>query len=243
MSSDVPSTRSSTSLADQLIADLPRQPRVTSAVAIYRDLHASILSNELPPGAPLQDKLLCAQFAVSRTPVREALIRLAEDGLVDIFPQSGTFVSRIKGDAIPEALDIRQALEGLAVTRATGIAKSADIARLDQLLAQQTALAKTCDTALFHEADELFHETIGLIAERPGLWTLVKQVKLQIDRTRVLTLPAPGRMLQVVGEHRAVRDAIAAGDAAGAREAMTRHLYVVIPDLARLRGEYPAYFA
>jgi GntR family transcriptional regulator, rspAB operon transcriptional repressor len=225
------------------IADPPRLPRVTSAVAIYRHLHASILSNALPPGTALQDKLLCAQFSVSRTPVREALIRLAEDGLVDIFPQSGTFVSRIKGDAIPEALDIRQALECLAVARATALAKPADIAKLDQVLARQAALAETGDTGLFHEADEFFHEMISLIAGRPGLWTLVKQVKLQIDRTRVLTLPTPGRMVQVVSEHRRVRDAIAAGDAAAAQAAMTDHLIVVIPDLMRLSGEYPAYFA
>ena len=221
----------------------PRPPRITSAVAIYRQLHADILSNALPPGTALQDKLLCAQFSVSRTPVREALIRLAEDGLVDIFPQSGTFVSRIKGDAIPEALDIRQALECLAVARATTLARASDIAALDALLARQTDLAEAGDTGAFHDADELFHETISLIAERPGLWTLVKQVKLQIDRTRVLTLPASGRMAQVVAEHRLVRDAIAAQDAATAQATMMEHLSVVIPDLARLRGEYPAYFA
>ncbi|MCB8879336.1 GntR family transcriptional regulator [Acidisoma cellulosilytica] len=242
MSSDGPSIRNSQSLVDQVIANAPRLPRITSAVAIYRHLHAAILSNALPPGTALQDKLLCAEFAVSRTPVREALIRLAEDGLVDIFPQSGTFVSRIKADAIPEALDIRQALESLAVSRAAALAKPTDIARLDQLLARQTALAEAGDTGLFHEADEFFHETIGMIADRPGLWRLVKQVKLQIDRTRVLTLPAPGRMIQVVSEHRLVRDAIAAGDAVSAQVAMTDHLNVVIPDLARLRGEYPAYF-
>lgn len=227
---------------DHALADTPRPHRVTSAVAIYRHLHAAILSNSLAPGTSLQDKVLCAQFAVSRTPVREALIRLAEDGLVDIFPQSGTFVARIKAAAIPEALDIRQALESLCVGRAAARAAAPDIARLDQILAQQAALAEAGNTALFHEADELFHETISLIAERPGIWTLVRQVKVQIDRTRRLTLPAPGRMLQVVGEHRVVRDAIAAADAPAAQAAMLRHLNVVIPDLARLRGEYPTYF-
>ncbi|HEX3984290.1 MAG TPA: GntR family transcriptional regulator [Acidisoma sp.] len=233
----------STLLMDHALAEPPRPTRVTSAVAIYRHLHGAILSNSLPPGTSLQDKILCAQFAVSRTPVREALIRLAEDGLVDIFPQSGTFVARIKAAAIPEALDIRQALESLSTARAAVLAAAPDIARLDQILAQQMAVADAGDTALFHEADELFHETISAIAGRPGVWQIVKQVKVQIDRTRRLTLPVPGRMVQVVREHRAVRDAIAAADATEAQAAMVRHLNVVIPDLARLRGEYPSYFA
>jgi DNA-binding GntR family transcriptional regulator len=228
---------------EQPPADPRRPTRVTSAVAIYRHLYATILSNSLPPGTPLHDKLLCAQFAVSRTPVREALIRLAEDGLVDIFPQSGTFVARIKAAAIPEAHDIRQALECLTVSRAAAGARASDIAQLDQILAQQAVLAEAGDTNRFYEADDLFHETISTIGGRHGVWDVIKQVKVQIDRTRMLTLPEPGRMVQVVAEHHAIRDAIAAADGPGAEAAMRRHLSLLIPALERLRGEYPTYFA
>jgi GntR family transcriptional regulator, rspAB operon transcriptional repressor len=228
---------------DLAIVEAERPQRVTTAVVIYRRLHAAIVSMALPPGTALQDKVLSAQFAVSRTPVREALIRLAEDDLVDIFPQSGTFVSRIKGNAIPEALDIRQALESVTVGRAAAQRDAADLDRLDRVLAQQTALAAQNDTSGFHDADELFHETIGEISGHRGIWRLVKQVKVQIDRTRRLTLPVPGRMPQVILEHRAIRDAIAEGSMAAAQAAMTRHLGVVLPDLERLRREYPDYFA
>jgi DNA-binding GntR family transcriptional regulator len=224
------------------LAEPERLARITSAAAIYRHLHGAILSMALPPGTALQDKLLCAQFAVSRTPVREALIRLAEDELVDIFPQSGTFVSRIKAAAIPEALDIRQALESLTVRRAAERRRGTDLHRLDAVLDTQAVLAAKANTAAFHEADELFHETIGDISGHQGIWRLVKQVKVQIDRTRRLTLPVPGRMQQVVTEHRAIREAIAGGDPTAAQTAMERHLSVVLPDLARLRQEYPTYF-
>jgi DNA-binding GntR family transcriptional regulator len=228
---------------DRALAATPRPPRVTSATAIYKHLHALIVSMALPPGTPLQDKVLSAQFAVSRTPVREALIRLAEDELVDIFPQSGTFVSRIKARAIPEALAIREALETVTVGRAADCRQAADLDRLDRVLDLQAALAAQGETAGFHEADERFHETIGEISAHRGIWRLVKQVKVQIDRTRRLTLPAPGRMPRVIAEHRAIRDAIAARNAAAAQAAMTRHLSVVLPDLERLRHEYPDYFA
>lgn len=227
---------------DTALADVPRPERVTSAAAIYKKLHALIVSMSLPPGSSLQDKVLSAQFAVSRTPVREALIRLAEDELVDIFPQSGTFVSRIKAHAIPEALAIREALETVTVGRAADCRTVADLDRLDQVLDRQAALAAQGDIAGFHEADERFHETIGDISTYQGIWRLVKQVKVQIDRTRRLTLPAPGRMHQVVVEHRAIRDAIAAGEAGEAQAAMKRHLGVVLPDLERLRRQFPDYF-
>src|ERR1700761_7284172 len=152
--------RETVTTMDLAIVEAERPQRVTTAVVIYRRLHAAIVSMALPPGTALQDKVLSAQFAVSRTPVREALIRLAEDDLVDIFPQSGTFVSRIKGNAIPEALDIRQALESVTGGRAAAQRDAADLDRLDRVLAQQTALAAQNDTSGFHDADELFHETI-----------------------------------------------------------------------------------
>jgi DNA-binding GntR family transcriptional regulator len=96
--------------------------RVTTASAIHEHLLGEILSLQLPPGTALQEKLIAEEFGVSRTPVREAIIRLAEAGLVDIFPQSGTFVSRVPVNAIPEAVMIRKALEGATVEAAAEIA-------------------------------------------------------------------------------------------------------------------------
>lgn len=217
-------------------------PRVTSAIAIHRRLQAAILAMELPPGTALQDKLISLEFQVSRTPVREALIRLAEEGLVEMRPQSGTFVSRIRAEAIPEAQDIRLALEGMTVRRAAEAAGPQGLARLDALLARQRAAATANDMAGFHEADEAFHEAIADLAGRPATWRLVRGVKLQIDRARRLTLPVPGRMRQVTQEHRAIRMAIAARDAEGAEAAMRAHLSVLLPDVAALRTQYPAYF-
>lgn len=220
----------------------PSQRRVTTATVIYDELYEAIVSMRLVPGTPLQEKALTQQFGVSKTPVREALIRLAEDGLVDIFPQSGTFVSHVPLASIPEALVIRLALEDTAVARTAEIATTADIAQLDARLASQRMLAELGNMDAFHEADEAFHETIALIAGYPSIWRLLRQVKVQINRARRLTLPVAGRMQQVIGEHELVRDAIARHDVEAAREALRAHLNVVIPDLDRLRVEYPNYF-
>lgn len=216
--------------------------RVTAGSAIYERLHSAITSLQMPPGMPLQEKRIAEEFGVSRTPVREALLRLAEAGLVDIFPQSGTFVSLVPVAAIPEAVVIRKSLEGTTVESATAIATSADIAKLDAIIARQRVHATHNEMSLFHEQDEAFHETIAGIAGYPGIWAILKTVKIQIDRARRLTLPALGRMESVIEEHVTIRNAIAAHDIEGARAAMMHHLSAVIPDVAELRVMHPDYF-
>ena len=219
-----------------------RLRRVTTAGAIYERLHANIVSLHMPPGMSLQEKRIAEDFGVSRTPVREALLRLSESGLVDIYPQSGTVVSRVPVSAIPEAVVVRKALEGTTVEAAALTATAADIARLDAILARQRSHAATGNASGFHEEDEAFHEAIAQISGYPGIWVILKTVKVQIDRARRLTLPVLGRMDNVVHEHIIIRDALAAHDAAAARDAMIHHLSAVIPDVDELRSRYPDYF-
>jgi len=217
-------------------------PRVTAATAIYQTLHADLVSMRLTPGTALLEKALTERFDVSRTPVREALIRLSEDGLVDILPQSGTFVSRIPVARIPEAVIIRKALEGVTVKLAATSASRFDVAHIDEIMALLRRLAAEDRLADFLAADESFHEAIAEIAGHPGIWTYLKPAKTQIDRARCLTLPVLHRMAQVVAEHQIIRDAIASHDVEAAAAAMDHHLGAVIPDIAQLRDQYPDYF-
>lgn len=227
------------------VTEEPSRPsptrRITSATQVFEALRTEILALRLPPGTPLQDKALIERFRVSRTPVREALIRLAELGLVDIFPQSGTFVSRVPVNAIPEAVLIREALEGITVGNAAR-ATPRRMAGIDLAIGRQKAAALVNDVDAFHESDEAFHAAIADLAGHPGIWTLLSQVKVQMDRARRLTLPALGRMEQVLAEHAAIRDFIANGDAEAARAAMTAHVNAVIPDVDELKGRFPHYF-
>lgn len=216
--------------------------RTTAASAVYRELHEAIVSMQLKPGNALNEKVLTERFGVSRTPVREALIRLVEDGLVNIYPQSGTFVAPIPISLIPEAVVIRKALEGATVEKAAQCANGNDVGKLDDILARQRFLAERQDMNGFHEADEAFHEAIAGIASYSGIWNYLKPVKVQIDRARRMTLPALGRMDHVIGEHTVIRNAIAAHDVKAACEAMRIHLGAVIPDVEQLRDAYPDWF-
>jgi DNA-binding GntR family transcriptional regulator len=223
-------------------ARVAKRRALTAASAICAELRDAIVALELEPGMPLSEKELTERFGVSRTPIREALIRLAEEGLVDIRPQAGTFVSRIPLSAIPEAVVVRQALEGALVEMAAARGGASGADRLDRVIERQAAFSGIDDRAAFHEADEAFHETIAALSGHPGVWRTVRQAKLQIDRCRRLTLPALGRMNQVISEHRVIADAVRRGDVGAARAAMQAHLQAVLPDARILARSHPAYF-
>lgn len=216
--------------------------RATAAAMVQDELRREILDMELRPGAPLSEKDLTARFGMSRTPVREALIRLKEEGLVEIFPQAGTFVARIPVGAIPEAVFIRQALECATVELLAGRASAEDIARLDATIARQHEAFDSGDQESFHRADEAFHEALAQGAGYPGVWKLAQAAKSQIDRCRRMTLPVPGRMEMVIREHLAIVDEVRRHDAPAAIAAMRQHLGTLLPDLVHLQASNPDYF-
>jgi len=221
----------------------PRVPsRATATTAIYRALRADIVAMRRTPGEPIVEKHLADSFGVSRTPVREALLRLADDGLVEIFPQSGTIVARIPMNALPEAIVIRTALEGTAVRHAAERATRSQIAVLRANLMLQQEMDAAGDLNGFHEADEQFHALISDIAGYPGLWNLAQQVKVHVDRYRRLTLPEPGRIAQVIAEHALIVDAIADRDPAQAERRMAAHLDNLLTAIPNAQGANPFFF-
>jgi DNA-binding GntR family transcriptional regulator len=218
-------------------------PRGTAASFVQDELRRAILAMQIVPGAALVEKELTTRFGISRTPVREALIKLKEEGLVEIFPQAGTFVARIPVEAIPEAVFIRQALECATVDLVAKVSTPAIVARLDAVIARQHEAFDEGDQERFHLFDEDFHEAVAQCAGYPGVWKLAHAAKSQIDRCRRMTLPVPGRMEMVIREHLSIVDAVRKGDAAAAQVAMRAHLGTLLPDLVHLREKHPDYFA
>jgi GntR family transcriptional regulator, rspAB operon transcriptional repressor len=224
-------------------AAAPRPGRAeTAAKMLYREIKAEIVSMRRKPGEPIVEREIAARYGVSRTPVREAILRLADEALVDIFPQSGTFVARIPLGSLPEAILIRKALEQLTAGRAAEFASREQIGELHALLDRQRRTQKAGNRDRFHEADEAFHAWIAEAAGNPGIWTLIQQVKIQVDRYRRLTLPVPGRMARVLQEHAAIVRAIEARDPARAAAAMAAHLDGLSASIADVRDLNPQYF-
>jgi DNA-binding GntR family transcriptional regulator len=213
-----------------------------AATQIHATLRDEIVRMELKPLDILNEKLLGQRFGVSRTPVREALLRLADEGLVEIYPQSGTFVSRIPRRALYEAILIRKALEATTVSLA--IAAMRDD-RLQGLEANQKALrqaAQSGDIAHFHQIDSEFHQLVADIAGYPGIWTVIAQVKVQIDRYRFITLPQQGRLDLVIAEHAAIIEGMRRRDDGAAVLAMSQHIGRMTEELQDIEHLDPALF-
>ena len=219
------------------------RPRTATASSrIYADLRAELVSLQRRPGEAISEAEIALAYGVSRTPVREAILKLSDDGLVEIFPQSGIFVSRIPLAALPETIVIRKALEETTARLAAELATSSQILALHSILERQREADAARNRDAFHQADELFHATIAEIAGYPGIWKLILQVKVHVDRFRRLTLPQAGRMTQVIAEHAVILSAIEAHDAAGAAIAMGKHLERLLRDIAAIQNINPEFF-
>jgi DNA-binding GntR family transcriptional regulator len=217
-----------------------RRTRAAGPVArvVHERLEAAIVAGELVPGSAVSEADIAGQFAVSRTPVREALLRLAEDGLVDVVPQVGTFVGRISLAEVAEAQFIRETLEAEAVRRAAALAK-ADPAAADELrtrLDDQARAIRSGDLDRFYQADEELHAGVFALIGQPGVWRAMRTVKLHMDRIRRLSLPDRSTLEALLEEHRRIVDAIAAGDADAAERVLRGHARRVLdygPAIAR----------
>ena len=223
-----------------------RQARMQGAAktseVVYRDLRHDIVTMTLAPGTPVLERDITQKYGISRTPVREAVIRLTEEGLLDVVPQSGTFVARIPLALVREALVARRALEGATVRAATAHASESQIMEMRALIQRQQEMADAGKEEAFHRADEDFHAHIAASGGLPGLWQMIQQVRVQVERYRRLTLPQPGRMGLVVQEHLAVLEEIARRDADAAVERMNEHLDKLQLDIAVFRDRWPDYF-
>jgi DNA-binding GntR family transcriptional regulator len=219
------------------------RPRAATASSrIHAELRADLVSLKRRPGEAISEAEIALVHGVSRTPVREAILKLSDEGLLDIFPQSGIFVSRIPLAALPEAIIIRKALEATTARFAATLASASQIIGLQAVLQRQREADAAGDRTAFHQADEAFHAAIAEVAGYPGIWTLILQVKVHVDRFRQLTLPQQGRMGQVIAEHEAILAAIESHDPAAAGMAMEKHLERLLGDISATQTVNPDYF-
>jgi DNA-binding GntR family transcriptional regulator len=204
--------------------------------AIYRELRSKVVDLSLPPDMPLSEKELATVFEASKTPVREALIRLSGDGLVRVVPQSGTFVAPISLDRYLEAVFIRERLETGCVLRLAGTGMSnTEIIKIKALLTRQEEAYKAEDYGLVFSLDDQFHRTLFEFAGLAGVWSVMQSARAEIDRVRQLkTRLGIRRKKEVMAEHWAIVDAIEAKDGARAEEALRHNIGVFDAELGYL---------
>jgi DNA-binding GntR family transcriptional regulator len=206
--------------------------------AIWALLRREIVTLRLRPGERLSENELAERFGTSRAPAREALIRLAEDGLIEVRPQRGSFVSRISLAAMHRARFVREALEVAIVRRAAELGVSDRAARrFDEMIAEQMAAAD--DPEAFTRLDDLFHRTVADVAGEAAVWAIIEREKVQFDRVRFLSLPAVTPVSVLIAQHRAVVAAITRRDVAAAEAAMRVHMTEVLKITGDLADRFP----
>ena len=217
-----------------------RDPIAPQMLAMLR---AAIVDLRLPPGEALSEKDIAGRFGVSRQPVREAFIKLAELGLVEIRPSRGTYVTKISVRDVANARFVREAIECDIVAAAARLASKSDIALLRALVVEQQAAAAEADHRRFSELDEAFHHAIAQIVDCDFAWRTVETARFHTDRVRLLSLPGASPINTLIEQHVQVVDAIEAGGPEQARIAMRRHLREILLALPLIAEAHPDYFS
>lgn len=219
-------------------------PRQSVSDQVHVALRDAIVQVRLAPGSSISENAICKVFAVSRTPVRAALQRLAEEGLVEIFPQRGSFVAPIKLSDLQDSHFVRRSLE-VALLREVAPDWTAQMSRaMRDKIAEQARFIAARDAEGFFSADEEFHHLLATYAGREGVWQAILAAKVQLSRF-VRSWAYPDRLADVIKEHTAIVDALDRGDSGAAEQALVTHLdmifmiYKGIPEDERRRLAMP----
>jgi GntR family transcriptional regulator, rspAB operon transcriptional repressor len=213
-----------------------------AATYVFQSLRQDIIALTLAPGTVLSRADLQDRFGLSSTPIRDALIRLQEEGLVAVFPQHATVVSPIDLDKARQGQFLRLSVE-LEIVRALAMKPDqASIERLRSLIRQQSAFARLGEHAAFTSADQTFHRTMYDFAGASDLWNVVSRHGGHIDRLRRLHLPVPGKMRDVVRDHKSIVGAIGEGKPEEAQLRLREHLSQSLSFVENLKVSHPEYF-
>ncbi len=208
---------------------------------VFQQLRARIVSMNLPPGTPISENELATRMGVSRTPIREALLLLAEEGLVEVFPKIGTFVTRLDVAQIKEAQFLRESVE---IASLRSIAFPLEAGLVDEVWANLRAQADVPrgDLATFFELDEAFHRSIMGLAGHAASWATVAAAKSHLDRARVLGIQEVSEHRIFYEQHLEVFEAIVAEDLDSAERLLRDHLRVIFSDIEAAEKVRPELF-
>ncbi|MDB5589429.1 MAG: GntR family transcriptional regulator [Devosia sp.] len=212
----------------------------TMALRVVGALRDEIVTMALKPGDVISESDIAGRYGVSRQPVREAFIRLAQQGLLLIRPKRATIVKKISPDGVRQSRFIRESIEVEIIRRVAARPGDAEAVLAELIAGQETASAAD-DNLGFHALDELFHRTLARLAGVEYAWQLIDDHKMQLDRVRFLTLGVSSSQ-RAIAEHKEIAAAVAAGDSAGAEAAMRAHLARAEVLLSQTIADHPDYF-
>lgn len=201
----------------------------------YELVRNAILRNDLKPGDQLSEASLSEQIGISRTPIREALKRLEQEGMIEIVPRRGAFVTGISAEDITEIYQLREALECYAIQFVTEYGDPAELDRLIADFEQSFRWIEAGEIDKVNEADTRLHRYIAHSSRNRRLIETVDQLLSQIVRLRSMTATVPGRLMHQAEEHLQIVHALKTGNVDEAREGLRTHLRSVLQTHLQIR--------
>lgn len=205
--------------------------------ALYQEvaerLRQRIFNHELTPGTWIDEQKLAEQYGISRTPLREALKVLASEGVVELKPRRGCYVTEISRQDMDDIFPLMAMLEGRCALEAVRRAKPADIRALKAIHERLEVAAKDGRIDAFFEANQEFHRLIQELANNRWLLSVIQDLRKVLKLSRLHSLSLEGRLQQSLEEHRAIMSAFEANDAEKAEKHMQDHLLSSRQALAR----------
>ncbi len=215
----------------------PRLENRTLWEQVLDQLREDILAGELPPSTALSEVALARSLGVSRGPVREALGRLASEGLVTITPRRGAIVTELTAQEFVDSYQVREALETLAIRLAVPRLQATDIARLQTLHEQMVEHARRDEVNAFFGANASFHEVFVTASGNQKLREMYRLLLDQIGRYRARSLALRGNLEKSIAEHAAILEAVEARDVDAAVHLLADHIEV--PQRVEETSEHP----
>ncbi|ENZ8244821.1 TPA: GntR family transcriptional regulator [Klebsiella aerogenes] len=210
---------------------------------IYRILRRDIVHCLIPPGTPLSEKEVSVRFDVSRQPVREAFIKLAENGLIQIRPQRGSYVNKISMTQVRNGCFVRQAIECAVVRRAGSMINDEQLYQLEQNLNQQRVAVERQQLNDFFLLDDEFHQKLSLIADCQLAWDTIENIKATIDRVRYMSLDHVTPPDMLLRQHLDIFQALEKRDLDAVEKAMNIHLHEISESVLLIRQENSEWFS
>lgn len=222
---------------------LSRNPQESTREYVYRSLKSYIMDFTLPPGSALSEKEMANLLNVSRTPVREAFIQLAQERLLDIMPQKGTYVSLIDLEDVEESRFLRETLETAVMRIACHQFPREMLFELQSHITIQELCFTEKHFDKFFALDEDIHRVIFTGCNKRRTWAMMQQMHGHYNRVRWLNVAGGGYdLLTILEHHTQLVQAIREGDEELGVRTLHNHLNKVLIDINDLRAQYSDYF-
>lgn len=220
-----------------------KSTKETNREYVYRVLKENIMILTLVPGDSISEPEICKSFQMSRTPIREAFIKLSEDGLLDIFPQKGSYISKLNFKKIVSSIFMREALEKEVFLVAYKNLTNEDILELKKIVSFQENIYNFGNNSKeFYELDNRFHKYIFKQCGFESIWNCIENMSLDYNRLRFLDTISSENNIKVINQHKKIIEAIEKKSITDFNLIIHEHLRNIILDKKHLEKTYPSFF-